>query len=83
LLATLECDESRIISILALAATTVEEVRTRVIGLMQVGQFRPTIVPGLVREYQYESRLVEYSVARVERVFGEGGTKSFPEGDDD
>jgi ATP-dependent Clp protease ATP-binding subunit ClpA len=82
LLAALESDESRVTSILAPAGTTVAEVRSRVIGFIQAGQFEPAIVSGLVREYHYESRLDEYGVARVQRVFGEGGTSSFLDGDD-
>ena len=83
LLAALECHGSRIASILSLAGTTPGEVRRRVIGFIQVGQFKPTVVTGLVHEYQYESQLVEDAVARVVRVFGEGGPeRSFLEKED-
>jgi ATP-dependent Clp protease ATP-binding subunit ClpA len=79
LLAALECDESRVASILALAGTTPGQVRRQMIGLTQASQFLPTLDPRLVHEYHYDPRLVEDAVARVKRVFGVGGTeKSHP-----
>jgi hypothetical protein len=37
------------------------------------GRFQPTIVPGLVvHEYHRDSRLEEYAVAYLERVFKAG-----------
>jgi ATP-dependent Clp protease ATP-binding subunit ClpA len=73
LLAVLECDEGRLTSILSLAGTTLREVG-RMIALIQADRFQPAILSGLVREYHRESRLDEFAVARVERVFRQAGT---------